>query len=56
MNIGSNLYLDLMKYNTKAPASWITSEKYENCEDFYRSMVVKHSKLRLFHKRNKNTF
>lgn len=57
MYIGStNLYLDLMKYNTKEPASWITSERYENCENFYQHMVVKHNRLRFFHKKNQTTF
>ncbi len=53
MYIGStNLYLNLSEYDTKAPASWITSEKYDNCENFYQHLVVKQNKHRLFHKRN----
>lgn len=53
MYIGStNLYLDLMEYNTKAPASWIASEKYDNCENFYQHIVSKQNKHRLFHKKD----
>ncbi|MGN6712440.1 hypothetical protein SAMN02745136_00728 [Anaerocolumna jejuensis DSM 15929] len=53
MYIGStNLYLNLPEYDTKAPASWITSEKYDNCENFYQHLVVKQTKHRLFHKKN----
>jgi hypothetical protein len=52
MYIGStNLYLDIMKSNTKVPASWMTSEKYENCEDFYKYMVVKHNSLKFLHRK-----
>lgn len=52
MYIGStNLYLDLMKFNTKEPASWIRSERYENCENFYTHVVAKHNKFRLFRKK-----
>ncbi len=47
----TNLYLDFMKYNTAVPASWIASEKYENCENFYQYMVVKNKKIKLFHKK-----
>lgn len=55
MYIGStNLYLDLIEYNTKAPASWIASERYDNCENFYQHMVVKQNKRRLFHKKGDN--
>lgn len=57
MYVGStNLYLDLMKFNTKEPASWITNERYENCENFYNHMVVKHNKFRLFRKNNQSSF
>ncbi|WOO38132.1 MULTISPECIES: hypothetical protein [Clostridia] len=53
MYIGStNLYLDLIDYNTKAPASWITSERYENCENFYQHLVVKQGRPKLFHKKS----
>lgn len=51
MYIGStNLYLDIMKYNTKVP-SWITSENYENCEDFYKQLTVRNNKTKLFHRK-----
>ncbi len=50
MYIGStNLYLDFLKYNTKAP-NWNTAEKYENCENFYQHMVVRHNRRKLFHR------
>ncbi|ROR23988.1 hypothetical protein EDD66_112119 [Mobilisporobacter senegalensis] len=52
MYIGStSLYLDFIKYNTKVPASWITSEKYENCEDFYHSLVAKNKRKLFFRKK-----
>jgi len=55
MYIGStNLYLDQVKYNNNVQASWITSEKYENCENFYEHIVVRNNKSKLFHKKNKN--
>ncbi|WMJ89108.1 hypothetical protein [Anaerocolumna sp. MB42-C2] len=52
MYIGStNLYLDIVKANTKVPASWMTSEKYENCEGFSQIMAGRHNRLRLFQKK-----
>lgn len=55
MYIGStNLYLDQVKYNNNVQASWITSEKYENCENFYEHIVVRNNKSKFFHKKNKN--
>lgn len=57
MYIGStNLYLDLMKSNNKVPANWIASEKYENCEGFNQDMAERHSRLKFFHKKNKNAY
>lgn len=54
MYIGStNIYVDLTKYNTNVVPSWITLEKYENCENFYQHMVEKHNTLKLFHRKNK---
>lgn len=47
----TNLFLNIITYNTKAPASWITSEKYEYCEDFYQSITTKPSRMKLFHKK-----
>lgn len=56
MYIGStNIYLNVPAYDTKAPASWITSEKYDNCENFYQHMAVKQSKRNFFHKKNDST-
>ncbi|QHQ61539.1 hypothetical protein Ana3638_12760 [Anaerocolumna sedimenticola] len=52
MYIGStNLFLDIVKSSTKVPASWITSEKYENCEGFYQYMAGKHNRLKLFQRK-----
>jgi hypothetical protein len=52
MYIGStNLYLDLIKYNTKAPVSWVTSENYENCENFYQYMVARRSRPKFFQRK-----
>jgi hypothetical protein len=52
MYIGStNLYLDIIKYNTNVQPSWFTTEKYENCENFYQNVVVSHSPQKLFHKK-----
>ncbi|MDF2543136.1 MAG: hypothetical protein K0S47_2854 [Herbinix sp.] len=53
MYIGSTyLYLDFMQPSAKAPASWMTLEKYENCENFYQNMVAKHNKIKLFHRKH----
>ncbi|MDF2587188.1 MAG: hypothetical protein K0S41_1029 [Anaerocolumna sp.] len=54
MYIGNtSLYLDFIKSNNKVPESWIALEKYENCENFYQSIVEKHNKPKLFHRRKK---
>lgn len=47
----TNLFLDIIKYNTKVPASWITSEKYENCENFYQNITTKPNRMKFFHKK-----
>ncbi len=46
----TNLALDLPEYNTKVPSSWITSEKYYNCDYFFNYMNNLKKKRKLFHK------
>ena len=38
----ASLYQDLIKSNTRFPVSPVTSERYENCENFYKDFVLKH--------------
>ena len=52
MYIGStNISFDLSDYKSDITPSWITSEKYYNCENFYSHSKVNHNKFRLFRKR-----
>lgn len=47
----ASLYQDLIKSKISVPISPVTSEKYENCENFYKDFVLKHNNNRrkLFH-------
>lgn len=46
--MSTNSYADTSEYNSRIPASIITSEKYFNCENFFTDLNKKRRKL--FHK------
>jgi len=52
MYIGStNISFNSSVYNANVMPSWITSEKYYNCENFYNQITTKQKKRKLFTKK-----
>jgi predicted butyrate kinase (DUF1464 family) len=43
--MNTNLYSDILKYQSNIPASVIVSERYFNCENFFSDMNHKKRKL-----------
>ncbi len=47
----TNLSLNLPEYNTSASSSWISSEKYYNCDNFFYYMNMLQKKRKLFRRK-----